>query len=166
MEINRFKTIIDKHDVFCIEYNNNHEYTISDIKYPSEGNGRKCFDCWCIDRDGKPINEERTFRVEFIEHITVMDEKDENDTSESRFIWLQKNYNILFMGYTNVKSDYHEMNISNIEYPSIQYGEGYFDAFVIDEDGEEEGLERTFKIERIDFIQPSDVEGYEDDYDE
>ena len=70
------------------------------------------------------------------------------------------------MGYTNADDGYHEMNISYIEYPSIQYGKGYFEAFVIDEDGEEEGLRRTFKISRIDFIEPSDIDSYAEDDDE
>lgn len=59
--------------------------------------------------------------------------------------------------------DYHEMNITNIEYPSGHYGKGYFEAFVIDEDGEDEGIERTFKISRMDFITPSDIDDDEDD---
>lgn len=163
MEINRFRTLINEHSMFSIVYYNNHDYTISDIEYPSEEHGRNCFDCWCLDRDGEPVNEERTFRVEFIEHITTIDAEDEDDTSESRFIWLSKQYNTLFMGYTNAEGDYHEMNITNIEYPSGQYGKGYFEAFVIDEDGEDEGIERTFNISRMDFISPSDIDDDEDE---
>lgn len=67
------------------------------------------------------------------------------------------NHRILYIGYTNRLGEYHEFNISDIVFPSEEYGSDYIDAFCIDEDGEPEGIERTFKIERIDFIKESDV---------
>ena len=76
------------------------------------------------------------------------------------FLSMITNYNVLYIGYTNKDNDYHELNISNITYPSNEYGYKYFDAFCIDEDGEPEGIERTFKIERIDFIKESSTDGF------
>lgn len=163
MDIDSFCSVISKHEVFCIEYCYNHEFTISNIEYPSEEYGGTCFDCWYIDRDGEPVNEERTFKVDKVERITASYVEDDDDTSEFRFIWLTKRYDTLFMGYTNAEGEYHEMNISDIEYPSNQYGSGYFEAFCIDEDGEPEGVERTFKISRIDFIEPSDEDEFDED---
>lgn len=64
-------------------------------------------------------------------------------------------HDTLYIGYTNRNMEYHEFNISDIVFPSEEYGYKYFDAYCIDEDGEPEGLERTFKIERIDFIKKS-----------
>lgn len=71
------------------------------------------------------------------------------------FISMISQYDVLFIGYTNRFGEYHEFNISEIVFPSLEYGSKYFDAFCIDEDGEPEGLERSFKIERIDFIKES-----------
>ena len=71
------------------------------------------------------------------------------------FITMISKYDNLYIGYTNRDGEYHEFNISDIVFPSVEYGFKYFDAFCIDEDGEPEGLERTFKIERIDFIKNS-----------
>ena len=71
------------------------------------------------------------------------------------FIFMMSKHDILYIGYTNRYGEYHEFNISDIIFPSEKYGNDYFDAFCIDEDGEPEGLERTFKIERIDFIRTS-----------
>ena len=48
------------------------------------------------------------------------------------------------------------MNISNIGYPSGEYGIGYFEARCVDDDGDMEDETRTFKISRIKFIEPSD----------
>jgi hypothetical protein len=71
------------------------------------------------------------------------------------FITMISKYDNIYIGYTNRDGEYHEFNISDIVFPSEEYGFKYFDAFCIDEDGEPEGLERTFKIERIDFIKKS-----------
>lgn len=73
------------------------------------------------------------------------------------FISMISKYDILYIGYTNRDDEYHEFTISDIVFPSIEYGYNYFDAYCIDEDGEPEEMERTFKIERIDFIKESDV---------
>jgi hypothetical protein len=73
----------------------------------------------------------------------------------SDFISLISNNETLCVGYTNKEGEHHEFNISNIVFPSNEYGNGYFDAYCIDEDGKPEGLERTFKIERVDFIKAS-----------
>ena len=40
------------------------------------------------------------------------------------------------------------------------YGDHYIDAFCIDKDGEYEGIERTFRIDRFDDVNID----YEDDY--
>ena len=71
------------------------------------------------------------------------------------FISMISKYDTLYIGYSNREGEYHEFNISDIVFPSIEFGYKYFDAFCIDEDGEPEGLERSFKIERIDFIKES-----------
>lgn len=76
---------------------------------------------------------------------------------------LADQYHTLYMGYTNANGDYNEMNISNIGYPSGQYGMGYFEAFCVDDDGEMEDEARTFKISRINFIEPSN--DFDEDYD-
>lgn len=73
----------------------------------------------------------------------------------NEFISMMSKHEILYIGYTNRFDEYHEFNISNIVFPSEEYGKDYFDAFCIDEDGEPKGIERTFKIERIDFIKES-----------
>ena len=73
------------------------------------------------------------------------------------FISAISKHEVLYIGYTNRYGEYHEFNISDIVFPSEEYGYKYFDAFCIDEDGEPEELERSFKIERIDFIKESDV---------
>ena len=72
------------------------------------------------------------------------------------FISMVSNYEILYMGYTNRQGEYHEFNISDITFPSEEYGCDYFDAYCIDEDGVPEGIERSFKVERVDFIKQSD----------
>lgn len=73
------------------------------------------------------------------------------------FISMISKYDTLYIGYTNRFGEYHEFNISDVVFPSEEYGSDYFDAFCIDGDGEPEGIERTFKIDRIDFIKESDV---------
>lgn len=82
--------------------------------------------------------------------------------TNSNFYSLANQYQTLYMGYTNANGDYNEMNISNIDYPSSKYGIGYFEAFCVDDDGEMEDTERTFKISRIDFIEPSN--DFDEDY--
>lgn len=165
MDLDDFIDFIDNHDVIRIDYRG-HEYIVSEIEYPSNGNGEKCFDCFCLEKDEEIVNAERTFRIEYIDDIYGSDIEDNDNTSEARLINLSRQYDTLFMGYTNAEGDYHEMNISNIEYPSGQYGKGYFDAFCIDEDGEPEEIDRTFKISRIDFIEPSGDDNMEDDEDD
>lgn len=78
------------------------------------------------------------------------------------FISMISKYDNLYIGYTNRDDEYHEFTISDIVFPSIEYGYKYFDAFCIDEDGEPEGLERTFKIERIEFIKSSSLKNNDD----
>ena len=166
MDTKTFKEYLSYYDVICIEYAG-HEYTVTDIEYPSESYGKRCFDCFCIDKDGEIVNDDRTFRVESVDDISESSIDDEDDTSMSRIIYLSRQYDAIFMGYTNAAGEYHEMNISDIEYPSEEYGEGYFEAFCIDDNGEPEARERTFKISRIDFIQPSDLDlEYEDEEEE
>lgn len=75
---------------------------------------------------------------------------------------LADQYHTLYMGYTNANGDYNEMNISNIGYPSGQYGIGYFEARCVDDDGDLEDETRTFKISRINFIEPSN--DFDEDY--
>lgn len=65
------------------------------------------------------------------------------------FVSMISNNDTFFIGYTNRNGEYHELNITDILFPSNEYGSEYFDAYCIDEDGEPEGLERTLKIERI-----------------
>lgn len=164
MDINTFRNYISRHDVVNIKYGG-HEYTISEIEYPSNSYGRNCFDCFCIDRDDEIVMDDRTFKIESIQRISSSTIEDDDDTSISRFIYLSRQYNVLFMGYTNGDGEYHEMNISDITYPCPRYGEGYFRACCTDENGESEE-ERTFKISRIDFIRPSDFDEFDEDEDE
>lgn len=74
------------------------------------------------------------------------------------FITMISKYENLYLGYTNRDEEYHEFTISNVVFPSVEYGFKYFDAFCTDEDGRPEGSERTFKIERIEFIKNSQQE--------
>ena len=80
----------------------------------------------------------------------------------NEFESLADQYHTLYMGYTNANGDYNEMNISNIGYPSGEYGWGYFEACCVDDDGEMEDEARTFKISRINFIEPSN--DFDEDY--
>lgn len=50
--------------------------------------------------------------------------------------------------YTNRDGETHKFQITDIS-ESLQYGEKYIDAYCVDRDGEYEGIERTFKLERI-----------------
>lgn len=78
-------------------------------------------------------------------------------------------YRTLFIGYTNREGDYHEFNIRDVEYPVEEYGnnaEDYFNAYVIDEDGQPEGICRTFRIDRIDFMEESELNDEDEDEDE
>ncbi len=79
------------------------------------------------------------------------------------FISMISNNDTFFIGYINRYGEYHEYNITDVLFPSNEYGSEYFDAYCINEDGEPEGLERTFKIERIDFIKESDLEENKDE---
>ena len=72
------------------------------------------------------------------------------------FVSMASKYEVLYIGYSNRQGEYHEFNISDITFPSEDYGYEYFDAYCIDEDGVPEGMERSFKIERVDFIKQSD----------
>ena len=73
------------------------------------------------------------------------------------FIYMISEFEVLYIGYTNRLGEYNQFNISDIVFPSEEYGCNYFDAYCIDKDGEQEGLERTFKIERIEFIKESNL---------
>lgn len=75
----------------------------------------------------------------------------------SDFISMVSKYEALYIGYTNRQGEYHEFNITDITLPSEEYGCEYFDAYCIDEDGVPEGMERSFKIERVEFIKQSDL---------
>lgn len=75
--------------------------------------------------------------------------------------FLRIKYEVLFIGYTNADGGYNEFDIAKIQYPSKnmgRYADDYFDAWCINKDGEPEGVDRTFKIERVDFAEESDVE--------
>lgn len=50
--------------------------------------------------------------------------------------------------YTNKEYQSHHFRITEVK-ESVLYGPEYIDAFCIDKDGEYEGIERTFKIERF-----------------
>lgn len=161
MDIDTFRNFISRHDVISITYGG-HQYTLSEIEYPSESYGRRCFDCFCIDRDNEIVMDDRTFKIDSIQHISSSLIENNSNTSKSRFIYLSRQYDILFMGYTNADGEYHEMNISEITYPSIEYGEDYFDAWCTDDDGESKE-ERTFKISRINYIEPSDYNEFDEE---
>lgn len=162
MDTSKFDRYISEHDVFCIDYGG-HEYTITDVVYPSDNYGRNCFDCLCLDKDGEIVNDDRTFKVDSIRKITASCAEDDDDTSETRLLYLLRFYDTLLIGYTNAEGDYHEMNITDINYPSAEYGEGYFDALCIDDNGEPEEVVRSFKISRLDFLSPSEYDGFEED---
>ena len=68
----------------------------------------------------------------------------------------------LSVGYTNAEGEYNEFEITDVEISS-HYGDRYIDAYCINKDGEYEGIQRTFKIERFDDIE---VIGYDDDDDD
>ena len=68
---------------------------------------------------------------------------------------------ILYVGYNNAEDEYHEFHITNIDCCK-KYGNRYFDAYCIDKDGETEDKDRTFKIDRFDWIEVTDDE-YDDD---
>ena len=61
-------------------------------------------------------------------------------------------YNI---GYTNADGDYNEFSITFVG-PSDEFGNGYFEAECIDDYGETEGMRRTFKHERVDYMNETD----------
>lgn len=63
-------------------------------------------------------------------------------------------YNI---GYTNAYGHYNEFRITFVG-PSSEFGNGYFEAECIDDYGETEGKRRTFKDERVDYMNESDKE--------
>ena len=65
----------------------------------------------------------------------------------------------LFVEYTNKEGDTNQFRITDISI-SDMYGNHYIDAFCIDKDGEYEGIERTFRIDRFDDVNID----YEDDY--
>ena len=67
----------------------------------------------------------------------------------------------LSVGYTNAGEDYNEFRITDI-CESTEYGEEYIEAVCVDEDGEYEEIERTFKIERFDYVEIVENEQYED----
>lgn len=78
-------------------------------------------------------------------------------TTRFDFISMASKCEVLYIGYSNRQGEYHEFNISDITFPSEEYGYEYFDAYCIDEDGVPEGIERSFKIERVEFIKQSDI---------
>lgn len=69
----------------------------------------------------------------------------------------------LSVGYTNASGDYNEFRITDI-CGSNEFGEEYIEAVCVDEDGESEDMERTFRISRFDFVEIIDNEDDEDYY--
>ena len=67
----------------------------------------------------------------------------------------------LSAGYTNADGEYNEFCITNI-CGSSEFGEEYIEAVCVDEDGEYEDMDRTFKISRFDFVEIIDDENDED----
>lgn len=67
----------------------------------------------------------------------------------------------LSVGYTNASGEYNEFHITDID-GSIEFGEEYIEAVCVDEDGEYEDLERTFRISRFDFVKIIENEQDED----
>lgn len=174
MEIFTFKELIQEYDNLHISYSNmygeSHEFIISDIDYPSSNYGKSCVDAYSIIKDGSPDNMERTFKIERIDSAEGIDNVNEDEDEDEdvdelcssvttySFERIISKYDTLFIGYTNREDEYHEFNISDISYPSSEYGSEYFDAYCIDKDGEPEDMERTFKIDRLDFIKRTNID--------
>ncbi len=89
---------------------------------------------------------------------------------KSDFKNIKKEYDVLFIGYENAEGEYNEFDITDISnlYKGHSNQYYYFDAWCINKDGEIEDMERTFRVDRVEFAEESNVEydGDEDDEDE